>query len=271
VAAHARLKIGALVPVRLASERLPGKALAPIAGRPMIAHLLDRLAASRHLTPEHVVVCTTTEASDDPLVPVVEGAGARIFRGSCDDIIDRFHRAVERFGFDAVIQADGDDPCTDTSYMDRCMDRLLADESLGLVMTEGLPLGLGSKALRASAIRTVWEHHLTEQNDTGFIYFFSRTGLCKTETVRPVSMDHQLETARLTLDYPEDLAFFRALFQELYEPGQVFGIDQIVPLLRSRPDLLAINAGLEERYWRRTRDKARLEYRVAGEIRRVEC
>lgn len=264
------LKIGALVPVRLASERLPRKALQPIAGRPMIAHLLDRFCASKFLAPERVVVCTTEEQEDDPLVLVAEAAGASVFRGSRDDIIDRFHRAVEHFGFDAVIQADGDDPCTDPAYMDLCMERLLADPSLDIVFGEELPLGLASKAIRASAIRKVWEHYLTERNDTGFIYYFTKTGLCRVDKVRPISEAHRHETARLTLDYPEDLAFFQALFNELYEKGKVFGIGEIVALLRRKPDFLAINAGLDERYLERTRELARLEYQVGGQVHKVQ-
>ena len=207
------MRLGALVPVRLASERLPGKALLSIVGRPVITHLLDRLYRSRYLRPSDVVVCTTQDASDDPLVPVVEAAGAQVFRGSREDLIDRFRNAVRAFGFDAVIQADGDDPCADPLYMDLCMERLLTDESLGIVVPQGLPLGLASKAIRASAIERVWEAHLSKRNDTGFIYYFTRTALCKSAIVAPMGPDHQHDTARLTLDYPEDLAFFRAVFR----------------------------------------------------------
>lgn len=264
------MRIGALVPVRLASERLPGKALLPVAGRPVIMHLLDRLFVSRHLSPDRVVVCTTRDQSDDALVDVVRAAGARVFRGSRDNILDRFAGAVEESGFDAVIEADCDDPCTDPGYMDRCMDALLADESLGMVSVEGLPLGLASRAIRASALRTVREHCVTETNDTGFIYYFTRTGLCRHATLSPVSEAHRHETARLTLDYPEDLAFFRALFQELYVSGEVFRIEAIVRLLRQRPDLVTINANLTQRFWERTREKAKLEYRRDGVVHRIE-
>jgi spore coat polysaccharide biosynthesis protein SpsF len=264
------MRIGALIPVRLASERLPNKALLPIAGRPMITHLLDRVFASRHLTRDRVVVCTTEEKSDDPLVSVVEATGARIFRGSRDDIVDRFYRAVQWAGFDAVIQADGDDPCADPLYMDLCMDRLLIEGSLGIVVAEGLPLGLASKAIRTSAIETVWKHHVTERNDTGFILYFTRTGLCKKDTIYPISPDHQHETARLTLDYPDDLTFFRTLFKELYREEEIFGVEQIVSLLRRRPDLVTINAGLSVEYSQRTRERAQLEYRVAGKAYKVE-
>ncbi len=264
------MKIGGLIPVRLGSERLPGKAMLTIADRPVISHLLDRVFASRHLSPDRVVVCTTEDRSDDPLVDLVVATGARVFRGSRDNILDRFAGAVEAFGFDAVIEADGDDPCVDPGYMDRCMDALLADESLGMVTVRGLPLGLASNAIRASVLRTVRDHCLTEQNDTGFMYYFTRTGLCRHAEVSPVAEAHRHETARLTLDYPEDLEFLRALFGELYVPGEVFGVEAIVGLLRRRPDLLTINAGLNERFWERTREKAKLEYRRDGVVRRIE-
>src|ERR1039457_1750763 len=209
------MRVGALIPVRLASSRLPGKALLPIGGRPMIAHLLDRVFASRFLAARDVIVCTTEDPTDDRLVPVVESAGASVFRGSRDDLIDRFHKAILRFGFDAVIQVDGDDPFADTGYMDRCLELLREDTSLGIVTTVDLPLGLGSKAFRASAAETVWRHHLSERNDTGFIYYFTRTGLCRVGHVYPASGGHRHATARVTLDYPEDLLFFERLFDEL--------------------------------------------------------
>lgn len=256
------MTIGALIPVRLASERMPGKALLPIAGRPAIQHLLDRLFASKFVEPQNVILCTTKDASDDPLSKVAQESGARLFRGNRDNIIDRFYEAVQQFGFDMVIQADGDDPCSDTTYMNLCMERLIANPDLDIVVTEGLPLGLGSKAIRASAIRTVWEHHVTSRNDTGFIYYFTRTGLCTTACIKPTCPEHIHNEARLTLDYPQDLAFFEALFQELYLEKSVFGIDAIVSTLRRRPELIAINAGLDAKYQSRTKELARLEYRI---------
>jgi spore coat polysaccharide biosynthesis protein SpsF len=265
------MNIGALIPVRLNSERLPNKALEPIAGRPMIVHLLDRLFASRYLNPTQVVVCTTEEESDDPLIPVVQSTGAKIFRGSREDIIDRFYRCTEEYGFDAVIQVDGDDPCTETLYMDLCMEKLLDDSDLDVVVTEGLPLGVGCKAIRSSAIGKVWAHHVTEQNDTGFIYFFTRTGLCNKGTIVPISDEHRHESVRLTLDYPEDLAFFHALFRELYVDGEVFEIGNIIALLRSRPELLAINTGLDDQYRQRTTELAScLEYRVNNNTYKID-
>jgi spore coat polysaccharide biosynthesis protein SpsF (cytidylyltransferase family) len=262
------MRIGALIPIRLASERLPGKALLPLGGRPVVTHLLDRVFASRHLEPDRVIVCTTRDASDDPLVPVVEAAGARIYRGSRDDIVDRFHGAMREFAFDAALEVDGDDPFADTEYMDRVVERLTQDVDTDVAVTEGLPFGLGCKALRASAVETVWRHHTTERNDTGFMYYFTKTGLCRVATVAALP-GHTHATARLTLDYPEDLKFFEAVYRELGGEGRPFGVADIVALLDSRPELLEINAGLSERYWTRTSELAVLEYERDGRTYRV--
>lgn len=264
------MRIGALIPVRLASERMPGKALLPIAGRAAILHLIDRLCVSKFLVPHQVILCTTEDPGDDPLLEIAQVSGAQVFRGNRDNIVDRLYQAVLKFGFDVVVQVDGDDPCSDTTYMDLCVERLLADPSLDIVLTDGLPLGLGSKAIRTAAIRTVWDHHVTQRNDTGFIYYFTRTGLCKTAFVKPLRPEHIHAEARLTLDYPQDLEFFEALFQELYTAGSVFGIDAIVSLLRRRPELVKINASREKEYWIRTKELTNLEYRINGKIIKIK-
>jgi len=264
------MKIGALVPIRLASERLPGKALKHIAGRPAVVHLLDRIFASRYVAPENVVVCTTQERSDDPLVPVVEATGAQVYRGSTDDIIDRFAGAVSTYDFDAVLQADGDDPFTDTGYMDRCMEHLLANETVDVVLSEGLPIGLNSKAIRARAIRRVREHRVSEKNDHGFILLFTATGLCSTYTIQPISAAHRHPTARLTLDYEDDLTFFNALHTAATARNSPFDVGDIVATLEKMPHLVAINAHLNEEYQERTAAKLQLQYRQGDRVLDVE-
>lgn len=264
------MKTGALIPIRLASERLPNKALKEICGRPVVHHLLDRVAACRYVGRENAVVCTTEDASDDPLVAAVEAYGARVFRGDRDDLIRRFRDAIEAFGFDAVVQVDGDDPLTETAYMDLTMERLLADPSLGIVWSEGLPLGVNCKSFTRAAMERVYAHYRQGQNDTGFIYFFTKTGLVKTDVVKPVSPDHVLDGVRLTLDYDADFEVFRRIFEALYRPGEVFGLAEVVRWLKAHPEVAAINANLDEEYWARTREKAQLEYRdAAGELRRI--
>ncbi len=265
------MKIGALIPVRLASERLPGKALADISGRPMVAHLLDRVAASRYIADrKDVVICTTTAASDDPLEAAVKAEGCSVFRGSIDDIIKRFGDAMTAFDFDAVIQADGDDPLSATECMDATTEALLADPSLDIVTMRGLPLGCATKTFTRKAMDKVLAAYLTERNDTGFIYFFTKSGLCRHLDLENVKPEWRHDTARLTLDYEADLALFRAIFAALYKPGKVFGLAETVAFLNAHPDLVASNLDVQEEYWNRTAEKAKLSFRGAdGENRDI--
>jgi len=235
------VRIGALIPARLASERLPGKALADISGRPMIAHLLDRVAACRHIRDRaDVVVCTTTAASDDPLEAAVRAEGCSVFRGSVDDIIRRFADAIENFGFDAVVQADGDDPLSATECMDETANAILADPTLDIVTMSGLPLGCATKTFTRRAMDKVVRAYMTERNDTGFIYFFTRSGLCTHLDLRNERRNWAHDTARLTLDYAETVAF-----------------------LNANPELARSNLAVQDEYWARTAEKVRLSYRGA--------
>jgi len=244
--------------MRLRSERLPNKALEPIAGRPVFAHILDRLFASRHVRRRRdVVVCITDEPSDDPLPALIEATGATVFRGSGEDLIARISGAVRERSFDVVIQVDGDDVCVDPLYMDLCVQALIDDESVDVAVCEGLPLGIASKALRTSAIRRVASRYIPSPNGTGGMLYFTDAGLCTLATVGPIGAEHVHEGARITLDYPSDLEFFRAVFAELYRPGEVFGVGDIVSLLRRRPELLSINGSLSAEY--RSRSAALIE------------
>jgi spore coat polysaccharide biosynthesis protein SpsF len=266
------LKIGALIPIRLASERLPGKALMTISGRSVVAHLLDRVCACRHIeNARDIVVCTTTAASDDPLADAVEAYGCSVFRGDIDDIIRRFADAMAAHKLSAVVQVDGDDPLSATEYMDLTMDRLLAEPDLDIVTSEGLPLGCNVKSFTRKAMDKVAAAYQTRQNDTGFIYFFTKSGLTKHVTIQPTSPTHRHDTARLTLDYPVDLEFFTRIFEALYRPGEIFGLPETVAFLRDNPELIDINRDVEAEYWRRTVEKSKLSFIGAdGSEREIE-
>lgn len=246
-------RVGALLRMRLRSERLPNKALLPIAGRPMFEHILDRMFASRYVRERgDVIVCITDEPSDDPLPALIEATGATVFRGSSEDLIARISGAVREHPFDIVIQVDGDDVCVDPLYMDLCVQTLIEDDTLDVVGSEGLPVGINSKALRASAIERVASRYVPSPNGTGGMLYFTHSELCKLGTVGPIAPEHVHEQARITLDYQSDLEFFRALFAELHRPGEIFGVGDIVSLLRRRPELLSINGSLEDEYHSRS-------------------
>jgi len=258
------VRVGAVIPARSTSERLPGKQLADLGGRPVIVRMIERLASSAHLALEDVVLCTTENPADDELAEVAREAGASVFRGDSEDLINRLGNAVIQHGFDIVVEADGDDPYIDVGYVDLAIERLLAEPAVDVVLPPDLPLGLAAKVVRGAAFRTVLDSYRTTQNDTGFMYFFTRSGLFTVEALEPVRPSDVCPDIRLTLDYEEDLSLMREVFAELGDAQPPFGVEQITELFSRRPELNAINAHVSEEYWSRTEDLVDLKFERDG-------
>src|SRR5215831_16729863 len=106
-----------VVQARTGSTRLPGKVLLPLAGRPLLQRMLERVLASR--TPSAVVVATTTDQADAPIVSIAETAGVECFRGHPTDLVDRHYRAGLAYGADVVVKIPSDCPLIDPAVIDR--------------------------------------------------------------------------------------------------------------------------------------------------------
>ena len=265
-------KIGALIPARLSSERLPGKHLKVVSGKPMIYHLINRIAKCRHIRKlEDIVVCITEDSTDDPLFSIVRECGASVFRGSRFDIIRRFHDAMNNYKFDMVVQANGDNPLTDTLYMDAGIEALLSDSNIDVTTCKGLPLGISSTCFTRAAMNKVLAAYRTKKNDTGYVMYFTRTGLCNHVEILPLDPEHVLVEARLTLDYPEDLDVIEKIFSALYRQGETFDLNAVLDFMRREPAVAKINNRLNANYDKRTRDLLNLEYQARdGSIARIE-
>jgi len=259
------MKIGAFIPIRMDSERLPSKALKHAAGRPIVYHLLDRVVHCRNIkSAKDAVICTTPDAVNDPLVEAVEAYGASIYRGDKDDLIKRFKDAADFFNFDIILQVDGDDPLADTEYMDLTIDALVDDQDLDAAVSSGLPFGINVKSFTRAALEKVYASYKSQNNDTGFALYFIKSDICRCLEIPPKSQDHVMSNARLTLDYDEDLAVFRKILEALYAEGQVFGLNELVSFLNEHPEIVSINSDLQEAYMDRSREKLDLEYMDAN-------
>src|SRR5579863_204765 len=101
------MRAGALIPVRMGSSRLPGKPLRAVAGMSALERVAARATACRAV--EKVVIATTTLQRDDELVEFASAKGFGVFRGSEIDVLRRLAEAAVQFGFDLVVEIDGDD------------------------------------------------------------------------------------------------------------------------------------------------------------------
>lgn len=234
------VRVAILIAVRLASTRLPGKALVDIEGQPALARLVERLKRVRRAG--EIVLCTTCHPADDPLVNLAEAMGIRVFRGPEEDVMARFLGAARMVGADHIVRVTGDDILRDPEYIDRAIDFHL-DQNAEYTSVAGLPYGVDSEVISVRALSWAHEHARDPSRSEYLTWYLDNPAYFRTATLK-ADPDHWRPEYRLTLDTPEDLALMRAVFKALGPDRSNFPIDDIIKLLDGRPDLVRLNAGV---------------------------
>jgi spore coat polysaccharide biosynthesis protein SpsF (cytidylyltransferase family) len=194
------------------------------------------------------VIATTTDSSDNRLCDYVRERGWGLYRGSSEDILQRLWAAATASGFDVVVEVDGDDLLCASEYMDLGVEILLAGE-FDWVTFQGLPLGVTPNILRTTALAIAVERKSYTDTSSGIFSFLSESGLFRVLKAAIQHPAHQHSSARMTLDYPQDALFFSETYRLLDNNGEEWDLRGVVHLLNSRPDIVALNQGLEGRYW----------------------
>lgn len=219
----------------MGSTRYPGKTLAGLHGKTLLEQVIARIAASSCV--DEIVVATTLEPEDGPIVRLSADTGVATFRGSTDDVLDRYVQAARQHGADVVIRNTADEPFLDPSLIDeawRCFNDGNADY-VSNNLNHIYPEGLDTEVVSMEALEEAWRG-ATRPSDrehvTPFIWRQPERFRLKAAGSNPMRPD-----LRLTVDYPGDLVFANAVYEAL--DGDV-GLANVITLLESRPDLLAL-------------------------------
>jgi len=198
-----------LLQARMGSTRLPGKSMRDLAGHTLLAHAVVRLQASGY----PVVVATTMKAEDDCLVAAAEDLKAYVFRGSEDDVLDRYAKAAHHFELHRVVRATADNPAVDIDAVARTLtllDRTGADH----VVEYGLPTGAAVEAMKGNALFKA-AAQATDPYDREHVTPLLRRGqgFHALSALAPGYLRRR--GLRLTVDTEEDINFMQKLFEAL--------------------------------------------------------
>lgn len=213
------------------------KVIKPIHGKPMIVHMLDRLKMAR--IPEDIIICTSTISQDDPLQEIAIEEGVKCFRGSPEDVLVRLLNAAEAYDVDTVINCTADNPFVDPVYIDKLYQYHI-DQGNEFTKIDGLPWGVFSYAISRDALKKACE--LKDECDTEVWHgYFMDTGQFRWSALEVADKAIYWPDLRLTVDTPEDFEMVTKVFDDLYNPGNVFSLHDIVELCRQKPEIPAIN------------------------------
>lgn len=238
------MKTGLLLSVREKATRLPGKVLKPLGDGNVTEFLLRRLQSVGNA--QAVILATSVDPRDGVLADIAERMGAIAFRGSEDDKLLRYRDAARAHDLDFTVVVDGDDPFVSTTHIARLIDAQQTDP-VDFIVCDGLPLGATGFGVSREGLERIcdmkqennteiWGHLFTENPE------FRSAALDETDPLlnRP--------DIRMTLDYPEDHDFFRAVIDGLAAAGRTAEFEQIMAFLDAHPEVVAINAGVAEKY-----------------------
>jgi spore coat polysaccharide biosynthesis protein SpsF len=235
------MRIVCIIQARMSSTRLPGKVLLPLAGRVVLAHVLERLSYCSTLS--DVVVATSDDASDDVLAQWCHDHGVQVFRGSLNDVLDRFYHCALIHHAQAVVRITADCPALDPTLVDEVVRGFQASAHDLYYLGGEFPDGLDCAVFSFSALKRAWrEAKLPSEREHVGPYVVNHP-----EWFRIGYLDKfkGLAHHRWTLDEPRDLVFLQSVFERLQRlDGRPFLAQNLLDLLQREPDLLQTNDGI---------------------------
>lgn len=244
------LNIVALIQARMTSTRLPGKVMQEISGEPMIWRVVERVRRARALT--NTVVVTSVDPSDDPLAQFCAERGIPVFRGSLQDVLDRYIQAARAQAADVVVRITADCPVIDPGEIDHTVNEFLrsgvdfAANRLPPPLGRTYPIGLDTEVCSMAALERAWqEADQKYQREHVMPYLYEVAGRFK---VLRVDHDPNYGALRWTVDTPADLEFIRQVYAR-FNGRTDFTWLEILDLMQREPELAQINAGVGQKLY----------------------
>lgn len=238
------MSVHAIIQARCGSTRFPAKVFADINGMPLIWHVVDRLRHAKKI--DKIIIATTVSPKDDRIEEWCKENGVDFFRGSEENVLNRYYSASEAFPSDYVVRITADDPFKEPSVVDAVITKLI-DEGYDHVtdnLPPSFPEGLDCEAFTKKALdqserdaETDFEReHVTQ-------YIYHHPEIFK---IGNVSCDRNLSHLRWTIDKEVDLEMVRAVYAKRnHNNTGILLMDEIFQILKDNPEIEKINSEVE--------------------------
>lgn len=223
----------AILQARMSSTRLPGKVLMPIVRQPMIVRQIERVARAKRI--DKLVVATSDRPEDDAIEAAVCREGIAVFRGSLDNVQQRFIGALDAHPAEHVVRLTADCPLADPDLIDATITLCLskaADYASNTPEGHAHPKGTDVEVMTAAALRRAAAAPTPEAREHVTWDLRRQSG---SSAWLPCFPDQG--AVRWTVDRPDDYAFVASVYDTLYPKNRAFTSDDVRAFVRGRPDL----------------------------------
>ena len=241
------MRIICIIEARSRSTRLPGKVLKPILGKPMLELMIERLKRAR--TIDGIVIATTEEPSDDPIVELAERLKIGAFRGSENDVLARVLGAARSYNADVIVETTGDCPLHDPAIIDKVVSdfRIGGADFVSNTLEYTSPRGTDVRVFTTDALEEInRSSNDPVDHEHVSLYFWEHPDKYRLRNVR-TDLPPYVGQLRLTVDTVEDFQLVREIFETLHPANPEFTLADILGLFKQRPELPMINKNIEQR------------------------
>lgn len=236
-------KINLIIQARMGSTRLAGKILKPIMGRPMLSYLIERLRYVK--MPHSLILASTTNPIDDELEAFAKNENLLFFRGSEDDVLDRYYQTCCLYPADLIVRITSDCPLLDPSIVNQAIKNFQNLDYLSNVHPRTFPRGMDLEVFTFEALKIAAHEAKTlseREHVTPFIYLHP-------ERFKLGNFIHHPDASsyRLTVDTTEDFLLISKIFETLYPKNKKFRLSDILFLLEKNPEWKSINAHVKQK------------------------
>lgn len=235
-------RIVAIMQARMGSSRLPGKIVTDISGRPMLQVIIDRLRRSRLM--DELVIASSELPANQIVEELASQAGVRCYRGSEEDVLDRFYQAAKPSNPDVIVRLTADNPCMHGEWMDFLIEKALEgnwDYFAPSFKTH--PHGVSAEVFSFDHLETMWKeakHPDEREHVTPFLYRRpDRFRVCWYESPEDNS------DLRLTVDTEDDLRLARQIFAHFGHDR--FTWHEAVRAIREHPEWRDLNKHIQQK------------------------
>lgn len=238
------MKIIGIVQARMGSSRLPGKVLMNLCGKPILWHIVNRAQKSKYLA--SVIIATSNEMEDDKIENFALEHGIPIFRGSQDNVLERFYQCASKNEADCIVRLTGDNALIDPQIIDKGIEYFEKDKALDyLAYRDGLPLGMSVEILTYDALKTSYMEatdkdcleHVTPYIECNQDRFQVKKAEC-------IGTDHS--DLRWTIDTTQDFELVQKIYEKMYTDDEnVFSYENI--LKQYKDEWKFINVGIRQK------------------------
>ena len=234
-----RMKYLVLIQARCGSSRMPNKVLKELSGKTDIQWVVERVKRSKLI--DDLMVITSIEENNLPLIQLCAGLGVRVFVGAENDVLDRYYQAAKLLKPEYVIRVTADCPLFDWRYLDMAIQQINEDTDYLAEITESFPDGLDIEIVKFETLKYVWkEAKLSSEREHVTLFIRNHTDMFNIQNLECPIKD--IGNKRWTLDEDEDFELINNIYEHFISQGKEdFVTEDILNYLEKNPELESIN------------------------------